>query len=226
MANTNNSWAVLLAFALLATLAGCGKSDADGSATAEKGDAKATATAAIPGPTAPAADALHPVVLIETNLGAITVRLNAEKAQLTVANFLSYVDKGFYNQTIFHQVFKGQGVLGGGYGVDLAEKPPTDPEIYNEAHNGLKNRRGTIAMARTADTINSARSQFIFNVADNDALDFRDRTPEGYGYCVFGDVTAGLDVLDRIAAAPVHDTPQLDSTPVQPIVIKSIRRSK
>ena len=120
----------------------------------------------------PASDPLHPVVVIETSLGNITVRLDAEKAPLTVDNFLSYVGAGQYDQTIVHQVYKGQGFLAGGYGTNLVEKPGRTP-VRNEAHNGLKNRRGTIAMVRLPDAIDSATCQFFINVADNPALDLQ-----------------------------------------------------
>lgn len=222
MISLRSSVVFLLGLAIVCS-AGCSKTE---TSQADPATVPTSGAASIPGPTpGPAADPLHPVVLIETNLGAITVRLDAEKAPLTVDNFLGYVDSGFYNQTIIHQVFKGQGIMAGGYGVDLAEKPTRIP-IRNEAHNGLKNRRGTLAMVRSADAVDSARSQFFFNLADNDALDHRDRTPEGYGYCVFGEVISGMEVLDKIAELPVHDSPQLDSTPTQPVVIKQIRRSR
>lgn len=171
----------------------------------------------------PTSDPLHPMVVIETSLGNITVVLDAEKAPLTVDNFLFYVNAGHYEQTIVHQVYKGQGMVAGGYDTNYTLKPARTP-IRNEAHNGLKNRRGTIAMVRLPDEIDSATSQFFINVADNTALDHRDRTPEGYGYCVFGEVVEGMDVVDRICNTPVHDTATMDQTPVEPIVIKSIRR--
>jgi peptidyl-prolyl cis-trans isomerase B (cyclophilin B) len=162
-------------------------------------------------------------VLIETGLGNITLRLDADKAPLTVGNFLSYVRGGHYDQTIIHQIYKGQGFLAGGYGSNLAEKKPHTP-IRNEADNGLKNRRGTIAMVRLPDAIDSATCQFFLNVADNPALDYHDRTPAGYGYCVFGEVTEGQDVVDKIGDAKVHDTKDFERTPEQPIVVKSIRQ--
>jgi peptidyl-prolyl cis-trans isomerase B (cyclophilin B) len=203
----------LTAFTLLA-LAGCGG----------KGDGTEP-RAAISGAGGPSTsqDLLHPVVVLDTSLGSITVRLDKEKAPLTVDNFFCYSDSGHYDQTIFHQVFKGQGILGGGYTTALAEKPAHTP-IRNEADNGLKNRRGTIAMVRAVDSIDSATSHFLFNVADNAILDHQDRTPQGYGYCVFGDVVAGMDVIDNIAETPVQDTPQMERTPVQAVLIKSIRR--
>jgi peptidyl-prolyl cis-trans isomerase A (cyclophilin A) len=172
-------------------------------------------------------DGKHPVVVVETSLGNITLELDREKAPVTVDNFLSYVSAGHYEKTIIHQVFKGQGFLGGGYGMNLVEKPVRLPSIFNEAHNGVKNLRGTISMARRPDAVDSATCQFFINVADNPNLDFRERTPEGYGYCVFGKVTEGLDVVDKIADTPVHDRkdiPDFDRTPVQPIVVTSIRQ--
>jgi cyclophilin family peptidyl-prolyl cis-trans isomerase len=169
------------------------------------------------------ADLQHPVVLVETSLGNITIQLNREKAPITVDNFLSYASTGHYEQTIIHQIYKGQGFLGGAYGTNLVEKPGRTP-IRNEAANGLRNRRGTIAMVRSPDAIDSATCQFIVNVADNPVLDFKDRTPAGYGYCVFGEVTEGMDVVDKIAASPVHDTAELECTPIQPIVVKSVRQ--
>jgi cyclophilin family peptidyl-prolyl cis-trans isomerase len=208
---------------LVAACVGCGKSD--GTSPSAETDAKG-ATASIPGgPAKPNLDPLHPMVVFETTLGNLTVRLDAEKAPITVDNFLTYLDQGHYNQTMVHQVFQGQGFIGGGFGLDLSERP-TRPAIRNEAHNGLKNRRGTVAMVRSIDAIDSGRSQFFFNVADNESLDHKDRTLEGYGYCVFGEVVSGADVLDKIGAVAVHDTPQFERTPTQPVVIKSVRRSR
>lgn len=173
----------------------------------------------------PASDPQHPVVLIETSMGNISLRLDAEKSQSpgTVANFLAYANAGHYEQTMVHQVCRGQGFLAGGYGRDLVEKHPRTP-ILNEARNGLKNRRGTIAMVRLPDSIDSATCQFLINSADNPALDHRDDTPEGYGYCVFGEVTDGMDVVDKIVAAPVQDSPEFDRMPTPMIVVKSIRQ--
>jgi cyclophilin family peptidyl-prolyl cis-trans isomerase len=171
----------------------------------------------------PAGYPQHPVVLIETSLGNIKLRLDAEKAFLTVDNFLTYVGEKFYDQTIVHQVYKGQGFLAGGYDTNLAEKRGRTP-IHNEAQNGLKNRRYTIAMVRQPDLIDSATSQFFINAVDNPALDYKDRTPAGYGYCVFGEVVEGMEVVDKINSLPVHSVGGLDQTPVQPVVVKSIRQ--
>ncbi len=172
-------------------------------------------------------DPQHPIYEFETSQGKFIVRLDAEKAPLTVDNFRNYVARGHYDLTIFHQVLKDplQIVLGGGYTADLKEKATLTP-IRNEAHNGLKNRRGTIAMARRPNDEDSATCQFFINIADNDALNFKSRTPEGYGYCVFGEVTEGMDVLDRIAKAPVHDIDKFMDLPVETVVIKSVRQVK
>jgi len=166
---------------------------------------------------------LHPVVVIETSLGDITVELDAEKAPLTVENFLSYVDSGHYQQTVFHQVFQDQGIVGGGFTAEMVEKETLNP-VYSEADNGLKNTRGTIAMARQPDVIHSATCQFFLNVADNPELDHKGRTVEGFGYCVFGKVTEGMDVVSKIAATEVHDTERFDRVPVETVIIKKIRR--
>jgi cyclophilin family peptidyl-prolyl cis-trans isomerase len=173
-------------------------------------------------------DLIHPKVIIETSLGKIVVELDKEKSPLTVNNFLDYVKTHSYDKTIFHQVYKNQAIIAGGYTTDLAEIPQRIP-VSNEAHNGLKNLRGTIAMLRQGDVIDSARSQFFINIADNPALDCRNRDPgdpEGYGYCVFGQVVNGMDVVERIANTPVQDTDKFDQTPVQAVIVKSIRRVK
>jgi peptidyl-prolyl cis-trans isomerase A (cyclophilin A) len=170
----------------------------------------------------------RPLVVIETSLGNIKVRLDAENAMLTVDNFLQYVDNYEYAGTIFHQVNKDYAVLGGAFAKDMSLKPSRIP-IRNEARNGLKNRRGTIAMARREDDIDSATRQFFFNLADNADLDYKDDTAKGYGYTVFGEVVEGMDVLEKIGNVAVHDVPAPDGSPfqavpVEPVVINSIRR--
>ncbi len=166
----------------------------------------------------------NPSVLLSTSLGDITIELDAEKAPVTVANFLSYVDEQFYDGTIFHRVIKGFMIQGGGFTADMAQKRTKAP-IKNEANNGLKNTRGTIAMARTS-IVDSATAQFFINSVDNDFLDFRAPTPDGYGYAVFGKVTAGLDVVDKISAARTGIAHGMRDVPLQPVVIKSIRRAE
>ncbi len=214
--------------ALWVALAGCtrGPSSSDSSPAANiksPADKQASAAAPLPPQTQEPADPLHPVVALETSLGKITLTLNAEKAPITVKNFLSYVNAGYYDRTIVHQVFRGHGVVAGGYGTDLTEKH-AHMAIRNEADNGLKNVRGAVAMARSPEAIDSATSQFFINLADNPSLDFRERTADGYGYCVFGQVTEGMDVVDQMASVEVHNTRDLERTPVNPIIITSARQ--
>ncbi len=204
----------------------------------QRGSNSGQPPAAVPGPNGPQAgsdgsagdsaksDPAHPVVVIDTSLGSFTVRLDAERAPLTVENFLRYVASKHYDGTIFHQVQKNypKVVLGGAFTPDLKERPACNSPVRNEAHNGVKNRRGTIAMARQPDLADSATAMFFVNLADNEILDYKDRTAEGYGYCVFGEVTEGLDVVESIAQVPVKDTQRLQHTPVDSIVIKSVQR--
>ena len=161
-------------------------------------------------------------VVIKTNKGAIEVQLDAAHAPVTVKNFLSYVDKKFYDSTIFHRVIKGFMIQGGGFTSDLQQKQ-TEAPIKIESSNGLKNTRGTIAMARTNNP-NSATSQFFINHANNSFLDFRDNSPSGVGYTVFGQVISGMDVVDAIANVATGSAGPLDDVPVEPVVIESIRR--
>lgn len=163
-----------------------------------------------------------PMVILETSLGNITLELDAGKAPLTVANFLSYVDSGHYNGTIFHRVIDGFMIQGGGFAPDMVQKPTAAP-IKNEAANGLSNRRGTIAMARTS-VVDSATSQFFINVVDNSFLDFRAPTPDRFGYCVFGRVTAGMDVVDKIRKVPTGFVAGMQDVPLQPVQILSAKR--
>ncbi len=161
----------------------------------------------------------NPRVLMETSLGAITIELFPSKAPATVKNFLSYADKGFYQGTIFHRVIPGFMIQGGGYTAALEEKTTGVP-IRNEAGNGLKNNRGTIAMARTAYP-DSATAQFFINVADNAGINWPQ--PDGYGYAVFGRVIAGMDVVDRIAAVKTGMARGMADVPKTPVLIKTVR---
>ncbi|UOO81143.1 peptidyl-prolyl cis-trans isomerase [Uruburuella testudinis] len=158
--------------------------------------------------------------VIDTNMGQIRLSLDEQKAPKTVANFVSYADKGFYNNTIFHRVIDGFMIQGGGFTADMKQKP-TDKAIANEADNGLQNHTGTIAMARTAAP-NSATSQFFINVANNDSLNFRSKTPQGYGYTVFGKVTGGMDVVNRIAKVQTTNQAYHQNVPLRPVVIQKI----
>jgi len=168
---------------------------------------------------------MQPKVEVRTSAGRFTLQLDAKKAPLTVQNFMSYVDAGHYNGTVFHQVFDGFIVLGGGFDSQFIERA-TQPPVRNEAHNKVKNLRGTIAMARQPNSIDSATSQFFINMADNASLDFAGFEPDQYGYCVFGEVVSGMDVIDRIAKAEIHKTELFDNVPTQPVVIEAMRTVK
>lgn len=161
-------------------------------------------------------------VVIDTNYGQITLALDEEKAPLSVANFLAYADAGHYAETIFHRVIKDFMIQGGNFSVELAPKQTSAP-IKNEATNGLRNLRGTIAMARTG-VVDSATSQFFINLKDNDFLDNKDTTIRGYGYAVFGKVVSGMDVVDKIGASPTHTYRRFRDVPVEPVVIRSVKR--
>ena len=211
-----------VAAALLA-VGGCGKNEGGPAKPDASAGGATQATAAKGAPPKKSAHELqHPRVRIDTSLGAIEVECDAKAAPQTVDNFLSYVGAGFYDQTVIHQVEKGRVVAGGTYNTQMAEKKTRTP-IRNEAHNGLKNVRGTIAMARAAKAVDSATSQFFFNLADNPWLDHKERSLDGYGYCVFGRVTAGLEVLEKISELPVQNRPPLDKAPTEPVIIKSMR---
>ena len=167
------------------------------------------------------ADDKKPRVALETSLGRIVLELDAEKAPVTVANFLSYVEAKHYDGTVFHRVIDNFMIQGGGYDADLQEKRTGDP-IKNEAGNGLANLRGTIAMARTA-VPDSATAQFFINVKDNPFLD-RARAADRVGYAVFGRVVEGMDVVDKIKAVRTGRVGPLNDVPVEPVVIKSARK--
>ena len=161
------------------------------------------------------------MVHLETNQGVIVLDLNTEKAPKTVANFLAYAREGFYTNTIFHRVIDGFMIQGGGFDANLKQKATRAP-IDNEANNGLRNSRGTIAMARTSDP-HSATSQFFINVADNDFLNFTAPTPTGWGYCVFGQVVEGMDVVDTVRGTATTSRNGYQDVPVNDVVILSVR---
>jgi cyclophilin family peptidyl-prolyl cis-trans isomerase len=164
-------------------------------------------------------DDKHPVVILDTSHGPITLELDREKAPITVDNFLKYVDDGFYDNLIFHRVIPRFMIQGGGFDSELREKQEGQRgKIKNEAGNGLSNARGTIAMARTRD-VNSAQNQFFINLIDNDFLD-----TSGGGYAVFGKVTDGLNVVDKIAQVATADRGPHEKVPVKPVIIKTARR--
>ncbi len=165
----------------------------------------------------------NPLVTIRTTEGDIEIELFANKAPGTVKNFLRYVDEKHYNKTIFHRVIDGFMIQGGGMTADMKEKTTHAP-IQNEASNGVLNKRGTIAMARTSD-IHSATSQFFINVVDNEFLDHRSTTPSGYGYCAFGEVKKGMEVVDKIKSAETSTRKGHQDVPVKAIEIIEIVRS-
>ncbi len=158
------------------------------------------------------------MVKLSTNFGDITLELNAEKAPITVANFLQYVEKGFYDGVIFHRVIDGFMIQGGGFDTNMKQKA-TDAEIKNEADNGLGNDAYTIAMARTSIP-DSASSQFFINVADNDFLNHTAPTSSGWGYCVFGKVVEGKDVVDKIKGVKTTSKAGHRDVPVDPVIIE------
>jgi cyclophilin family peptidyl-prolyl cis-trans isomerase len=163
----------------------------------------------------------NPVVVIETSLGNITVEVYPDRAPKSVENFLAYVKDGFYEGTVFHRVIKGFMVQGGGLTADLERKPTRAP-VQNEAANGLKNQRGFVSMARTAE-IHSATAQFFINTANNTPLDHKGMGPRDFGYCVFGKVTEGMDVVDKIENVKTGTRSGYKDVPVEPVFIKSIR---
>jgi cyclophilin family peptidyl-prolyl cis-trans isomerase len=175
-------------------------------------------------PPSPAAKPGNPVVVMQTTEGVIKLELWAEKAPLTVKNFLRYADEGFYDGTIFHRVIDGFMIQGGGFTPDMKQKQTHEP-VKNEASGDLKNERGTIAMARTG-VVDSATAQFFINVKDNDNLNHRDETTQGFGYAVFGKVTEGMDVVDRIKKVPTSTVGPLQNVPAKPVIIEKVQRAQ
>jgi peptidyl-prolyl cis-trans isomerase A (cyclophilin A) len=161
-------------------------------------------------------------VMIKTNKGDIVVELNADKAPKTVANFLRYVDEGFYDGTVFHRVIRGFMIQGGGFTADMKRKSTHEP-VENEAKNGLKNLRGSIAMARTSDP-HSATSQFFINHVNNSNLDYP--SFDGWGYAVFGKVVSGMDVVDAIAGVRTGSHGPMRDVPRETVLIESVRRAQ
>ena len=219
--------AVVAAFAAVLA-AGC-SSSSQGSGQEDAGappqaDAAPLADDAAPGDAVAPDDAApaNPVVEMVTTLGTIDLELFPAEAPIGVANFLSYVDAQFYDGTIFHRVIPGFVIQGGGLTADLTRKETNDP-ITNEAGNGLLNERGTVAYARTS-VVDSATSQFFVNLVHNDNLDHVDDTTNGFGYAVFGQVLAGMDVVDAIAAVPTGTQGAYEDVPLEPVVIMTARR--
>ena len=223
--------------AALISFAGCGSAEPEGEGPA--GPISQAELIKSIKPTAHQPKAVpFPKVRIKTSQGDIVIKLHAEKAPRTVENFLAYVDSGHYNGTIFHHVRSGDIVMGGGYGSDLKEKAKESlaAPVRNEAREAgaLTNVRGTIAMARELNVIDSSRCQFFFNLADNDYLDPAKSenapyppNPTEYGFCAFGEVVEGMDVLDRIGSQEVSDKgAPFDMLPKRTVLIQSIYRMK
>ena len=163
--------------------------------------------------------AADPQVELKTNRGVIVLELYPDKAPKTVANFLQYVKDGHYNGTTFHRVIDGFMIQGGGFDKEMRQKPTRAP-VASEAGNGLKNDNGTIAMARTPDP-HSASAQFFINLKNNDFLNFREPTPQGYGYTVFGKVVSGMDVVEKLAKVPTGNAGPHQNVPRDPVIIES-----
>ena len=168
--------------------------------------------------------AANPNVVIKTSAGEIEAELFEDKAPISVKNFLSYVDKGFYKNLIFHRVINNFMIQGGGFDKDMKEKPTGTP-IKNEADNGLKHEVGTLGMART-NQVDSATAQFFINVADNNFLNHRDKSEAGFGYAVFGKVTKGMPVVNKIKMVKTGIRGMMEDVPLEPVVILDIVRKK
>jgi len=163
----------------------------------------------------------NPVVVMKTSMGDIKIELWPDKAPVTVKNFLGYVEDKFFDGTIFHRVMDNFMIQGGGFTPDMKQKR-TKGQIKNEARADVKNSRGTIAMARTGE-VDSATAQFFINVVDNDGLNHTDETAEGFGYCVFGKVVEGMDVVDKIRKVKTGSVGMHKNVPLEPVIIQSVR---
>ncbi|MDF0533545.1 peptidylprolyl isomerase [Shewanella sp. A32] len=164
------------------------------------------------------------MITLHTNHGDIKLALNEEKAPQTAANFAQYASEGFFDGTIFHRVIDGFMIQGGGFTVDMKQKPTNAP-IKNEANNGLSNKTGTIAMARTSDP-HSATAQFFINVNDNTFLDFKSESMQGWGYCVFGEVVEGMDVVNKIKDVSTGNRGMHQDVPLEAVVIEKVTISE
>lgn len=221
--HTTRSWRMLCLAVPLLCLAGCGEGDTEAPESVASTSEDVAASSSAGQSLAPAQEPF-PHVALETTHGRITLELDATKAPDTVRNFLEYVESGHYDGTLFHQVEQGYVMLGGAYTPELQLKPASRPPIRNEAVNGLKNEKGTVAMARSADSIDSSTCQFFINLGDNAALDYQSPTLEGFGYCVFGRVVDGWDVIEAIAATSVKNSEEFPSLPSETVMIRSAKR--
>jgi peptidyl-prolyl cis-trans isomerase B (cyclophilin B) len=160
-------------------------------------------------------------IVIDTNFGQINLELDQENTPKTAENFIQYVQNNFYNNTIFHRVISDFMIQGGGFESDMTQKSNVLPSIQNEAKNAKPNKRGTIAMARTSNP-HSATAQFFINVKDNDFLNFTSESMNGFGYCVFGHVTDGMDIVDKIKSVSTTSVAGHQDVPVKPVIIQSV----
>lgn len=199
-----------------------GAESAESKSGAKKGTEKGSAAAELPKTPLTKVETLIPIV-ISTSKGDIEVELNKTKAPKTVENFLRYVDRKFYDGLIFHRVIKDFMIQGGGMDPQMNEKATTEKPVQNEADNGLTNLRGTIAMARTSDP-HSASAQFFINTVDNAFLNYRDKSVSGWGYAVFGKVTKGMEIVDKIREVATTTKGPHENVPEEPVTIKSIHR--
>lgn len=223
--------ALIVGCVILAT--GCGGNSASPPAASIEGSPSVNdspiAQSTLASSTAPAPmekkPQVDPIVIIRTSQGDLKVQLFVQKAPQTVDNFLrNYVNRGYYEQTIIHHVDKNSMVAAGGFTPDLQAKENRAP-VFNESSNGLKNTRGTLAMARDPELAHSATSQFFFNLVDNSGLDFVGEGDDGeFGYCVFGQVLEGIDVLDKIAQVPVAPQGDFPAVPTEPVIIQNIQQ--
>lgn len=186
----------------------------------ESGDQAAQTRASQTPQSTQTTDEIQTMVTLQTSMGSIQIQLDHDKAPISSANFLQYCKDGFYDNLIFHRVIDGFMIQGGGMTADMQERPTTHPPIQNEADNGLTNLRGTIAMARTSDP-HSASSQFFINVTDNDFLNHKEKSGNGWGYAVFGRVAEGMDVVDSIRVVPTGNRAGHQNVPLSAITIES-----
>ncbi len=214
---------------LLGACSGDNEAPADlESMTEQAMDAASDATQAVTEAVSEAAETVsdemdgNPVVVMETSKGSVEIELWADRAPISVENFLRYVDNGLYDNLTFHRVIPGFMIQGGGYDSDFVEMSGYPP-ITNEADPSLQNDRGTLAMART-NVVDSATSQFFINLVDNDFLNQTGRTPQQFGYAVFGEVISGMDVVDEIATVETGNRNQHQNVPVEPVIIESVTR--
>lgn len=202
------NFAPIVAIALLAIACGGGDGETGGEQMSEKQP-----------PLPPDFDSPSPQVVLETNMGDIVIELDREAAPKTVANVVEHVESGFYDGLIFHRVVPGFVIQAGGFTAELGRRESPRPALQNEANNGLKNVRGSVAMARTGDP-HSATAQFFVNLVDNPNLDFTAETPSGWGYAVFGRVIEGMDVVDAIAQIQTGTQAGMQNVPLRPVIIE------